>query len=253
MDPQDTSQQVGMVGACRGSLRSGCLIPVCCYLCKSRYDMNKPFRHRDFLEEVISIESSAPQSWFKKPELLAIRRISGMRTSPLAHILHRGKTWDPLSMWRGCQNVTMHGTQVRDKIISVSISSARATRADIWVSGTWLHLRGWLALLLAAGRENNLPPPHLLLHRDPATFDSAGLLRRDRTFATVRFYVSVCQLRLLWSVFQQPLLKCMHAQFFWLFQESQRTLDLCKLWEQQGLSIFIQQQDWVLGSCRDTP
>ena len=41
---------------------------------------------RDFLEELIFIESGGPQSWLEKLELLALKRSCSERASPLAHI-----------------------------------------------------------------------------------------------------------------------------------------------------------------------
>ena len=143
-----------------------CVLSLFVIFCAGRVQTRtNHFSFRDLLQELILMESGAPQSWPKKPDLLAL--------SAAAVCEHRLPTVSILEKlgircqcgW-GCQNATMHGTLVRDKVFQARSLLRELVTADSWVSGTWLHWRDWLALRLAAAHENNRLPPHLVLQQE---------------------------------------------------------------------------------------
>ena len=181
---------------------------------KTRYDKSKPFQLWDTLQQVIFIESGAPQNWPRKLELLAVSAIAVYEHRVLPTFRISQKTWDPVAMWKGCWKVVVNDTLVDDKFFQARSLLSELTTADSWVVGTWLCRRDWLAVRLTAPCERDLSPPLLVLHKETRPNSTAELLRQPCSPVKVQLFVSVCELYLRWSVLRQPCLKCMHAEFF---------------------------------------
>ena len=111
---------------------------------RKTFDKNKPFQPRDVLQELIFIERGAPQSWLR-------------RCPPPTSTLHFGKTWEM---------VVTHAVPARDAFLQPRSLLRDLVTADSWVQGTWLSRKDWLASRIAAVHENNLLPPHLVLHKE---------------------------------------------------------------------------------------
>ena len=116
---------------------------------RKTFDKNKPFQPRDVLQELIFIESGASQSW--------------LRRCPPPESEHRLLC---SAFWKNLGNGCHARYSGQRRILSASVSFARLVTADSWVQGTWLSRKDWLASRIAAVHENNLLPPHLVLHKE---------------------------------------------------------------------------------------
>ena len=127
----------------------------------------------------------------------------GFRTSPLTHIL---ASWKNLGTNCDVEAVLQCARlSYNTNYFKLDLYLNEHVTVDSWVAGTWLCPRDSVD---GGVRERPDTVTPRLAQGDEIGFDIAGLLRQARIRIKVRFFVSVCESHLCWSVFHQTLLQC---------------------------------------------